>query len=212
MKNLRNLFMVLVGCTLVATSFTSCLDDDEDNITVTPEEAARRLNIMNGTYQGKAYAFYNEDYKVKSDSTETTFSISGRDSLLTVNLPVSFLSYAVRDKSDTKLIEALKNAGPKKVTFKILLNDIYGENSSTTYGYYLYPASYLKFTCAYEDQTYEVEVKFTTSASYFYTLNVVSYGVYDRGGANGYLPIGSVTVNQQTYAIEPIPFLVVGQK
>ena len=52
MKSLRLLFMVLVGCALTATSFTSCINDDEDNTTLTKEEAARRLGIMQGSYYG----------------------------------------------------------------------------------------------------------------------------------------------------------------
>ena len=98
--------MVLVGCALTATSFTSCINDDDDNTTLTKEEAARRLGIMQGSYYGKHYVFYNNDAEIKSDSVMSSFTIT-TDSLFTVDLPVSMLSHAVKDKNETDLIEAL---------------------------------------------------------------------------------------------------------
>ena len=202
--------MVLVGCALTATSFTSCINDDEDNTTLTKEEAARRLGIMQGSYYGKHYVFYNNDTEIKSDSVMSSFTIT-TDSKFTVDLPVSMMSHTVKDKNETDLIEALKAEGTKKVYFKMLLNDIYGKTDPNVYAYYLYPASYLNFTCSHGEKTYEIEVKFTMSGYYFNALNVTSYGLYSKGKATGYLPIGSITVNSSNYMITPVPFFVTGE-
>ena len=203
--------MVLVGCTLVATSFTSCISNDDDNITLTEEEAARRLEIMQGSYRGKTYVYYNNEAEIKGDSIVTGFTMS-IDSLFTVDFPVSLLANAVKDKTNTDLIEALKSVETKKVYFKMLLNDIYGKTDSNVYAFYLYPASYLNFTCSHGDQTYEVEVKFALTGYYFNALDVKSYGMYSKGEANAYLPIGSITVNKSEYTMTPVPFLVTGRE
>ena len=116
-----------------------------------------------------------------------------------------------KDKNETDLIEALKAEGTKKVYFKMLLNDIYGKTDPNVYAYYLYPASYLNFTCSHGEKTYEIEVKFTMSGYYFNALNVTSYGLYSKGKATGYLPIGSITVNSSNYMITPVPFFVTGE-
>jgi len=205
MKSLKRLFIIMLGCTLVSTSLISCLDKEDDNTTeLSPEETARRLSIMSGTHTCTSYMYYLDNSTVKSCNQSASLTIT-TDSIMTIKLPVKQLAYALTNGNDNELRVALENTESQSVDFKIYLHNGY----SAGYGFYTLPMENAKFTCTDGHQTFEVELFFATSQTYFGTEYFVSTGAYmgETSGYIAYFPIGKITVNNQVGRIEPVPFV-----
>ena len=111
MKNLKNAILILFCSVLAATTFTSCLSDDNNDtntniITLTGAQRTQTLQSLAGDYSGYLY-FYNDS---KKDSVEMDWKVSSSDSTFTsFSFPISFLQNYVSTNSTIK--DAVANAG-----------------------------------------------------------------------------------------------------
>ena len=171
MKNLKNAILILFCSVLAATTFTSCLsDDNNDNntniITLTGAQRTQTLQTLAGDYSGYLY-FYNG---TKKDSVEVDWMVSSSDSTFTsTSFPISFLQNYVTTNSNIK--DAVTNAGRQTLVGSV---NTYAQAAKTYWeqNYYFYlmtPANKtLKFIYNGKDCTITFDDYQTSSYGYIY--------------------------------------------
>lgn len=167
MKNLKYLFVAI--CLLfTSVSMTSCLDDDNEDYSITPEEYSYYMGSMPGTYYGKMY-FWNDTItltdtkKDKIDSLQNVMvSVRGaNDSTITVSIPSKYLGKNIKNTDDNKALKAALDAAPAQtITMKYYLYMV--QENIVTFG--IYPTEINKMTLNYGGQDHEVA--FTWYSSY----------------------------------------------
>lgn len=113
---MKNLKYLLGGgfLFLASASLTSCLDSDNEDYSLTPEQYTTYQDQMAGTYRGKMY-FWNDTIKVndkkksKLDSLMNVYvDVRGRnDSTITMSIPAKYLGKNIKNTDENK---ALKDA------------------------------------------------------------------------------------------------------
>ena len=177
MKNFKNSILLLFCSILAATTFTSCLSDDNDNtnssvITLTGAQRMQTLQSLAGDYSGYLY-FYNDS---KKDSVEMDWKVSSSDSTFTsFSFPISFLQNYVSTNSTIK--DAVANAGRQTLIGAV---KTYAQASKTYWeqNYYFYlltPANKtLKFN--YNGKACEIAfADYMANGSYGYIYPQIQY-------------------------------------
>ena len=177
MKNFKNSILLLFCSILAATTFTSCLSDDNDNtnssvITLTGAQRMQTLQSLAGDYSGYLY-FYNDS---KKDSVEMDWKVSSSDSTFTsFSFPISFLQNYVSTNSTIK--DAVANAGRQTLIGAV---NTYAQASKTYWeqNYYFYlltPANKtLKFN--YNGKACEIAfADYMANGSYGYIYPQIQY-------------------------------------
>ena len=139
-KLFRNLMAVCLAIVAVS-SLTSCLKDDSNENTITPEERSKIFNAAMGIHDGTLYPVYNGNdgylYKVSDDSVKNmTFEILPDTTIQVEEIPDSIYANLL-DKSKTeqnKIVEALKKTNTvQNLSAKIYFLGYYDSNKSVYY-------------------------------------------------------------------------------
>jgi hypothetical protein len=209
MKNLKNAILILFCSVLAATTFTSCLsDDNNDNtniITLTDAQRKQTLQSLAGDYSGYLY-FYND---TKKDSVEVDWMVSSSDSTFTsFAFPISFLQNYVSTNSAIK--DAVTNAGRQTLIGTV---NTYAQ-ASTTYwneNYYFYLMTPANKTLKFNYNGKDCEITFTdymANSSYGYIYPQIQY--YNNKSSINFV-IQSVKVGNDQIDVNTV-FQAVGSK
>ena len=212
MENLKKLMMLLACMGIVAT-FTSCLDDDDDdkeaNI-LTPGQKSAQIFEMAGTYNGFLYT--TNDKTLKPDSIACTWYVSANDSVLTIpNFPVEAFANGINDSIAKKsLLEA------RGLTFKASMHPYY--NNNHTKGYYtfwlLVNDDKMEFTVEDEEGSHNVKVGFAYQMyvnAYLGNAIVYSIGEFMSNQMLSYILIKDVVIDNKTFTTY-WPLYIYGKK
>ena len=211
MKKIRNILLLLACCLAVSTSFTSCINDNDNNSDnghyFTKAERAIALTAIEGNYQSNI-KWYTDASNSKVDSMKTSFSIA--DSTLSMPFPVSIL-YKYVPSADSS---AVKAASP--VTFTATIHPYYSISTSNynsywlngSYGYYFIPDKPLTFTA--NNNQYKIEFYTDTYMSFVYSVIYPICEYYNKK-LNGYILIKSITVNGNSINANT-PIGIIGNK
>lgn len=160
MKNLKFLFGV--ACLFVASfSFTSCLDSDGDDYSLSPEQYTQYMKQIPGTYSGKMY-FWNDTIKLtdtkksKEDSLKNVYVyVRGiNDSTITVTLPTKYLGKNIKNTDENKALKkALDDAPNQTLTMKYYLYQL--QNNVVYFG--VYPTEITTVNVNYGGADHKVE-------------------------------------------------------
>jgi hypothetical protein len=164
MKNLKNAILLLFCSILAATTFTSCLSDDNDTniVTLTSAQRMQTLQALVGDYSGYLY-FYKDS---KKDSVDIDWSVSSDSTFTCFSFPISFLQNYV--STNTNIKDAVANAGPQTLIGAV---NTYAQVSTNYWNesYYFYlmtPANKtLKFT--YNNKACEIAFADNMTNSYY---------------------------------------------
>lgn len=202
MRNLRNLFFVLVCGLMTVASMSSCLGESEDNSLTSEEHRAYGAEMTN-SYSGKL-RFYKTKGNTSSasttvslyDSISTSWRVTS-DSLVTISyFPVNKLDSAIYVSSTDQskdaikyraLQEAIKGCTPESLKcYYIIPNSSYV--TSTTIGFFVTPW-YITKNLTYNGETHTVYFVFLTNSTYSYgeysrqnktfQFNMMLYGIYE---------------------------------
>ena len=210
MKNLKKAILVLFCSILAATTFTSCLSDDNNGnnsniVTLTSAQRMQTLQALAGDYSGYLY-FYNG---TKNDSVEIDWTVTASDSTFTsLSFPISFLQNSVSTNSAVK--DAITNAGRQTLIGSV---NTYAQASNTYWNqsYYFYlmtPANKtLKFN--YNGKACEITfADYMASSSYGYLYPQIQY--YNKKSSINFV-IKSVKVGDDQIDVNTV-FQAVGSK
>lgn len=174
MKKLRLLGL----CLLVAVSaftFTSCLNDDDNDNSLTPAEKEQMFRVVQGSYSGKVYSVGRDvqnGQSVMTDSADVNWSISTDSTMMYHSVPSRFLALAIdTTTAEHKAIrDAVAQEGPVQINCAIGFYKYY-EQWSTYPFWFINPGS-VTYNVMANGSTHKVVINFwgnTTS----------SYGVYN---------------------------------
>lgn len=97
MKRLR--FLSFFFCAIAALAFTSCLNDDDDESRLTPEQVQQCYNLTRGTHTGKLY--YPKDpastQTNDNDTVNAQWTINSDSTMVLQNIPAKALAAAITD-------------------------------------------------------------------------------------------------------------------
>lgn len=215
MKNFKTNILSFVCALCAAVSFTSCLNDSNNESSWTPPSQAEKDMACietSGMYEGRIY-FQNESTS-KKDSLSINYSVT--DSTVVINnFPVSFLSNYVRDINAKAIIA---KAPTTSLRLKMGLN-VSPTKSGTNnyYQFYFFPEyKDMKYSFRITEDT-ENEVKHHEAALQFQTyIYINGYPYY---AAAAYLNkkmqanfcIKEIIIDGNTYAIDNV-FGMAGKK
>ena len=157
MKKTKTLLMLML-CFVAASVFTSCLNDDDNNNSITADQAKAAMLKMQGTYAGKLI----------SSNKDTVQNLAWRsDSVIKVaNFPLKTLAGAISGDDNKDLKAALIDANTA------ILKCSYGFISvSDPYVFLVSPQS-LKLELTYGGKTHEVIFAFSV---YNYNYSIGEY-------------------------------------
>lgn len=109
MKKIK--FLSLFFIALSAMMFTSCLDDDDDDNTLSPQQIADCYNMTKGVRNGKmVYQLRSTDGKLvdKNDSIDFNWEITSDTTMTFHNFPTSALASVINDPELMNAVAAVK--------------------------------------------------------------------------------------------------------
>lgn len=191
-KLLYFVILLMLGC-FAGTTFTSCIDNDDDNDTIPPiteAEKQARLLLMDGYYTG--YLYFVNDSTQKADSIATDWVVSARDSSIHIsNFPVRALANGITNVDRHNLL--LNSNATFPLTSNIYFYNHNFENKEI-YAFWNVPQDLKKSFSITDEQGNEhtVEIKFQEQLT---TMNYMGY--YSTDYAIGYY----LKKNMQCYYI-----------
>jgi len=209
MKQVRNLFFVMMGLLALSFTLTSC-DDDDDNgkdanyyRTLTATEKAAVLDAVVGTYTGQ---FYTVNYSCQYvlDSIEGSVTM-GKDTTFVINnLPTSLLSAYLSVDGESSLLEEAPSVNIGGTYYA--LDEVYAPYyEAGIYQYMMTPQDQVTLTAG----TNTVTLYFST-----YIMNAYSGGFYTMCSLNNSkkltvcLDIAGIKVGESLYSVNrPIYFI-----
>lgn len=105
MKRFKFLSLLLVA--LFAVTFTSCLNDDDDDSGLTPAEIQACYNATRGTHTGNLIyqkRMSNGNLATSADTLSTSWNISTDSTMTFSNVPASALATAIADSTIMKAV------------------------------------------------------------------------------------------------------------
>ena len=201
MKNLKKMKW-LMACLAIIATFTSCLDDKNDDSkprTLTQAQIASQLFEMAGDYSG--YLYFTNDTTMKRDSIPCAWHVSAPDSAIVIhNFPMSVLANGIRD---TLAKNTLLNG--ESLSLRALLRPYFNDNHEKGYyTYWMLPMNdKLEFSVYRNNTKHDVKVDFTyqmqVNSLYNYASIYYSVGEYLNREMVSYILIKDVVFDNQTF-------------
>lgn len=169
MKALKTFFMLC--CCMAAVTFTSCLNDNDDNQRLTPEERMAAFQTIKGGYTGKLiYAKPNPTGNTnKNDTLDVNWRIDTDSTLTIANFPSAPLAAYITNEEISGLI-----AKQPAQSLKCLIG-IY-DNSPVKF--LINPKTLVYDGLEYGGKAHKLEIV-------FYINNTYSFGGYDTFSNKG---------------------------
>jgi hypothetical protein len=156
---------------MAAVTFTSCLNDDDDEPALTPEEYQAAFQAIKGDYTGKL--IYADPTTAgttnKNDTLDVNWRIDTDSTVTVVNFPSAPLAAYITNTEISKLI-----AQQPAQEFKLL----YGIYDNTPITFLINPKTITYDGLEYGGEKHKIEIA-------FYTFNNYSYGVYNKFSDSG---------------------------
>jgi hypothetical protein len=215
MRTITKIFAMML-ISICATSLTSCLGDNDDNIEsnfYTKEEAASIFKTLNGNYTGKLYAEYissSFDAKAERDSVmNMQVRVTANDSVAHLMMPVKLLANAI--SGNEKVKEAIAESEAQPLNFQLFLMK---SSSSDYYVFLPLPQSSFKFNIFYDGETHEVEFTFASNTIFGYST-IYAQGQYEKSSNELsfiFLPYQMVLDKKTTLTLKTCPMIYTGTK
>lgn len=174
MKKLR--FLSLLFCAIAALSFTSCLDDDDDNDNrLSPQDVATCYNLTRGTYTGKAYFSKDPTTTVtnNNDSATVAWSITSDSTMTLQAIPARIFASGITNAD-------VKNAIANEPNVDIPCRISYFRTSPVQW--LINPATVTFNNVQYNGETHKIEIGFYIDTYY-------SFGSYNLTNSSMQLQI-----------------------
>lgn len=161
MKSIKILSAVLLCA--ITLGFTSCMNDDDNNNSLTPAEVSQCYNAVKGTYTGKLiYPSVNpNNTKDTADTLAANWTINTDSTMIIRNFPPKVLASAI---TNTEIKEALEKEAPKDLNCYIGFVRV----SPVTF---LINVQAPEYTLTYGGKEHKAKIVFYGNSSY-------SFGVY----------------------------------
>lgn len=189
MKRLKSILPALLVALMAAVSMTSCLNDDGNDNSVTPEQEKQYRMMMSGNYRGKIF-FKNEEINDNKNpnkidtlkSQECRFNYA--DSTINVySVPAKLLFKALEGHESLKA--AAEAYGDVDIKLKY---GIYTANGGTIS--YITATNPVQLTLEYDGAKHDLAIAFVSSVMGYYANNTVDFqfveaAIYDGKDASG---------------------------
>lgn len=174
MKKLRLLGL----CLLMAGSaftLTSCLNDDDNDNSVTPAERQQMFSVVQGSHSGRIYAMGKDVQNGKSvilDSANVAWSVNTDSTMIYHAVPARFLALAIdTTTAEHKAIrDAVAQQGPAEIKCAIGFYKYYQE--WTTYPFWVINPGNVSYNVTVDGTAHKVTIS-------FWGNTMSSYGVYN---------------------------------
>lgn len=216
MTKFRKSLLMGVCLTLIATALTSCLDDDnEDNtMTLTTEQVYLVQTAISGQYSGKMYFYDHPDdvyiYANSLDSIDATWTLDASMNL-SVEFPVSVLKYYDTFVDDSL---TLRECGYEMISATCTVpNTTYTEwwNQQYYTGYFTFPDN-TTFTAEDGKSVILTHPQYMTAVnSYGNEVQVSPVWQYYNNAMSFYLLINQISVDGSEHSVNGV-FSFVGTK
>lgn len=170
MKKLRLLGL----CLLMAGSaftLTSCLNDDDNDNSVTPAERQQMFSVVQGSHSGRIYAMGKDVQNGKSvilDSANVAWSVNTDSTMIYHAVPARFLALAIdTTTAEHKAIrDAVAQQGPAEIKCAIGFYKYYQE--WTTYPFWVINPGNVSYNVTVDGTAHKVTISFwgNTMSSY----------------------------------------------
>ena len=174
MKKLRLLGL----CLLMAGSaftLTSCLNDDDNDNSVTPAERQQMFSVVQGSHSGRIYAMGKDVQNGKSvilDSANVAWSVNTDSTMIYHAVPARFLALAIdTTTAEHKAIrDAVAQQGPAEIKCAIGFYKYYQE--WTTYPFWVINPRNVSYNVTVDGTAHKVTIS-------FWGNTMSSYGIYN---------------------------------
>jgi len=174
MKKLRLLGL----CLLMAGSaftLTSCLNDDDNDNSVTPAERQQMFSVVQGSHSGRIYAMGKDVQNGKSvilDSANVAWSVNTDSTMIYHAVPARFLALAIdTTTAEHKAIrDAVAQQGPAEIKCAIGFYKYYQE--WTTYPFWVINPGNVSYNVTVDGTAHKVTIS-------FWGNTMSSYGIYN---------------------------------
>ncbi|MGI6222358.1 MAG: DUF4840 domain-containing protein [Prevotella sp.] len=168
MKNLKIITLQLVALLFVGGLFTSCLDDDDDDVSfsyLSKSEQLQAFYQLAGTHSGRVYWLADSSSYTKLDSIDVTLNAANDSTIYIYNFPTKPLAQYVND-GERELKDSLEKQDNVTLTIYTAyfhLSPIYFEADPYN----------ITYNMTYGGESHKVEVAFYTGMPNYL------YGEYD---------------------------------
>lgn len=106
--------LTLFFAAFAALTLTSCLNDDDDNTGLTPEQIQMAYNATRGSHSGKIYytTGFNKDGKDVKDSADVSWNVTSDTVMYINNVPSKVLASVI---ADDDIRAAVEKQGPQRI-------------------------------------------------------------------------------------------------
>jgi len=158
-----------------AFTLTSCLNDDDNDNSVTPAERQQMFSVVQGSHSGRIYAMGKDVQNGKSvilDSANVAWSVNTDSTMIYHAVPARFLALAIdTTTAEHKAIrDAVAQQGPAEIKCAIGFYKYYQE--WTTYPFWVINPGNVSYNVTVDGTAHKVTIS-------FWGNTMSSYGIYN---------------------------------